>query len=109
MKVAGTTEKKPTTQAVFLCRDWHNGIVKVLVVNGKRNANKASNVLSAIHNTFHYNYHYKNEQYAEFMRDVKLSKLFDSLNRIPHDFSDGEFIDVWNTNGLKYHDAYWGF
>lgn len=109
MKVATTTQKKSTAQAVFLCRDWHNAIVKVLVVNGKRNANKVAKVLDAIHNTFHYNYPYKNEQYAEFKRDIKLSKLFDCLNSIPHEFSDGEFNDVWNPNGLKYHDCYWGF
>lgn len=107
MKVAATTKKKP--QAVFLCRDWHNAIVKACVVEGKSNIKKVAKLLAAINDTFHYNYDYKNEEYFEFKRDLKLQNLFDALNQVKCEFVDTGCCDVWNTQNNKYYDAYFGF
>lgn len=106
-EVSAATQKKPQSQRAFLCRDWNKGVIKVCVVDGEQNAQKMGEVLSLIHQVFHYKFEGCNEKYAEFNRDIKLSTLFDYLNSIPHEFID--FNDVWNPNGLKYHDAYWGF
>jgi hypothetical protein len=114
MKVAATTEKEPNAESQFLCRDWHNAIVKVCVVKNAEDTQKVGDILQQIDELFHYEYdEYEVEsegEYFEFIRDLRMQELFNQLKEIEHNFVATGCCDVWNTNKRgRYFDAYWGF